>query len=51
LWAGGGTLAVLALVLSVASGPRGSGRRPAVIALLIMFALALIFFVKAAGSE
>jgi len=44
LWAAGGVTALVALILSRASRPRGAGKHPAVIALLIMVALALIFF-------
>jgi hypothetical protein len=51
LWAAGGIMALVALTLSLASRPRESGRRPAVIALLIMVALALIFFAAASGTE
>jgi hypothetical protein len=44
LWAAGGIAALVALTLSLASTPLGAGRRPAVIALLITVALALITF-------
>ena len=42
LWAAGGIAALVALILSLASRPRGAGRRPAVIAMLITVAMALI---------
>jgi bacteriorhodopsin len=46
-WAAGGVMALVALTVSLLSRPRGSDRRPAVFAFLIMAALALIFFAMA----
>jgi hypothetical protein len=51
LWAGGGVTALVAVAVSLLSMPRGSDRRPAVFALLIMAALALIFLAMASGPE